>query len=88
MGFIFFVCLRSEEKAEEIRRGLKRLNFVAMFPLQMISGKTPLSHWLDFVCERGCFIKFFESYSPKFLPHNAKPESIIAQNNIPATDLN
>lgn len=39
-------------------------------------------NWIDFVCERGQFIKFFESYSPNYVPSIAKIEHIIAQNNI------
>lgn len=39
-------------------------------------------NWLDFVCERGNFIKFFEQYSPAFTPDVAKNEYIQAENNI------
>lgn len=39
-------------------------------------------NWLDFVCERGRFIKYYEVYSQNFLPACAKIESIMAQNNI------
>ncbi len=39
-------------------------------------------NWLDFVCERGNFIKFFEQYSPAFTPKVARSEYIQAENNI------
>lgn len=39
-------------------------------------------NWLDFVCERGNFIKFFEQYSPSFVPKNASSEHIQTENNI------
>lgn len=39
-------------------------------------------NWLDFVCERGDFIKFFEQYSPAFFPESARIEQIRAENNI------
>lgn len=39
-------------------------------------------NWLDFVCERGKFIKFYEKYSPNFLPDCAKIENIASKNNI------
>lgn len=39
-------------------------------------------NWIDFVCERGRFIKYYEAYSPSFLPANAKIDYIITQNNI------
>lgn len=39
-------------------------------------------NWLDFVCERGNFIKFFEQYSPAFIPEYAKTERIREENNL------
>ena len=39
-------------------------------------------NWLDFVCERGRFIKFYEQYSPSFSPGNAQIEQIRAENNV------
>lgn len=40
-----------------------------------------LYNWLDFVCERGSFIKFFEQYSPAFIPKIASHEHIRTENN-------
>lgn len=37
-------------------------------------------NWLDFVCERGNFLLFYESYSREFTPENAKFEHIRMQN--------
>jgi len=39
-------------------------------------------NWLDFVCERGNFIKYFEQYSPAFSPKAAQIEQIRLENNI------
>lgn len=47
------------------------------------SGQVNHSYnWLDFVCERGNFIKFFEQYSPVFIPKVARSEYIQTENNI------
>ncbi len=47
------------------------------------SGQVNHSYnWLDFVCERGNFIKFFEQYSPSFIPKVASNEYIQTENNI------
>lgn len=39
-------------------------------------------NFIDFVCERGRFIKFFESYSANFVPDVARIENIQKENNI------
>lgn len=39
-------------------------------------------NWLDFVCERGNFIKFYEQYSQNFTPQEAKREYIKAENGL------
>lgn len=39
-------------------------------------------NWLDFVCERGNFIKFYEQYSKNFIPQKAKHEYIKSENDI------
>jgi len=39
-------------------------------------------NWLDFVCERGNFIKFYEQYSKKFVPQQARTENIESENGI------
>lgn len=39
-------------------------------------------NWIDFVCERGRFLKFFECYSKNFTPKCAKIENIINENDI------
>lgn len=39
-------------------------------------------NWMDFVCERGNFIKFFEKYSPAFTPKIASSEYIQTENNL------
>ncbi len=39
-------------------------------------------NWLDFVCERGNFIKFYEQYSPIFTPTKASQENIRLENGL------
>jgi len=39
-------------------------------------------NWLDFVCERGNYLKYFEKYSDTFIPKCALPESIKNENAI------
>ena len=39
-------------------------------------------NWLDFVCERGNFIKFYEKYSPSYTPQKAALEYIAKNNNL------
>ena len=39
-------------------------------------------NWLDFVCERGNFIKFYEQYSKSFIPQQARTEHIESENGI------
>lgn len=39
-------------------------------------------NWIEFVCERGNFLKYFERYSDKFLPDCANIEAIESENNI------
>lgn len=39
-------------------------------------------NWLDFVCERGNFIKFYEQYSTNFIPPKAKRDYINSENGL------
>lgn len=43
-------------------------------------------NWLDFVCERGNYLKFFEKYSENFLPEKAKIINIQKENNLSSKD--
>jgi len=48
--------------------------------LSEISNQYGLN-WLDFVCERGNYLKYFSSFSDEFIPKEARIEVIENQNN-------
>ena len=39
-------------------------------------------NWLDFVCERGNYLKYYQSFSDKFVPRGAKLSDINAENGV------